>query len=68
MTTNVDTNVPSSGTHDANDGGVPLATSVQLGTGEHVDDEARQEEEHMATPETTQLASTTEAVDASPTL
>ena len=30
---NVDTNVPSSGTHDPNDSGVPLATGVQVGTG-----------------------------------
>ena len=32
--TNVDTNVPSSGTHEPSDGGVPLATDVQLYTGD----------------------------------
>ena len=32
--TNVDTNVLSSGAHDPRDDGVPLTTSVQLGTGD----------------------------------
>lgn len=60
LETNVDTNAPTSGTHDPSDVGIPLAIGVQLGTGDNVDDEAIQEEGHMSMPKTTMISSTTE--------